>query len=192
MMHRWCISGICKCLWGLFLGDFSNSTRQDAFHWPLIERVCLSLVGPLQVCLGTPCRWEPGRTSYLAAPRPDGEDGGGQGCHRLAVRRGREPRFPGPRPAGSGCSLGFSEPHCPPWVPGRRAGAGSPMDAGSRRGVPIAPPPLGHLGWSWQHQVDQVSRWATRRLLVRLWCGLLRPEERLGGAWGPTCQAPPE
>lgn len=32
---------------GVFFGEISsNSTRQDAFHWLLIERVLLSLVGP--------------------------------------------------------------------------------------------------------------------------------------------------
>lgn len=59
------------------------------------------------------------------------------------------------------------------------------MDAGSRRGVPTAPPPLGHLGWSWQHQVDQSWSMGCRKVAGQtMRCGLLRPEERLG-ALGP-------
>lgn len=126
-MHKWCVSGMCKCLWGLFWGDFSNSTRQDAFHWPLIERVLLSLVGP-----GFPgSAWEPHRADGSQAgppiwqhPPSGGGCGSGQGCHRLAVQRDGSPGSQGPGPWAQAVHPASPSPIALPEYPGHRAGMG--------------------------------------------------------------------
>lgn len=59
------------------------------------------------------------------------------------------------------------------------------MDAGSRRGVPIAPPPLGHLGWSWQHQVDQSWSMGRRKVAGQAMVWFVEARGEAGGRLGP-------
>ena len=146
------------------------------------------------LCLGTPlCRWEPGRPSYLATPALIG---------RMWQWTGVPPASsPGmgaqvPRAQAHGLrlfTLLLRAPLCSlsTQVTGR-AWENCSVDAGSRRVLPTAPPPLGHLGWSWQLQVDWSQLMAPRKVrstadwLVRLRCEEVRPEEGLGAPGAPT------
>lgn len=65
------------------------------------------------------------------------------------------------------------------------------MDAGSRRGLPTAPPPLGHLGWSWQHQVDQSWLMGRRKVARQAMVWFVEARGEAGGAWGPHLPGSP-
>lgn len=72
-----------------------------------------------------------------------------------------------------------------------RAWENCSVDAGSRRGLPTAPPPLGRLGWSWQHQVDQSWLMGPRKVAGRATVWGVEARGEAGGAWGPCLPGSP-
>lgn len=153
-----------------------------------------------RLCLGTPpCRWEPGRPSYLATPALMGRMWPWTGVPPAGSPGGTGAQVPRAQAHGLRLfTLLLRAPLCSlsTQVTGQ-AWENCSVDAGSRRVLPTAPPPLGHLGWSWQLKVDwsQLTAprkvWSTADWLIRLQCGEVRPEEGLGVPGAPACQAPP-
>lgn len=146
------------------------------------------------MCLGTrPCRWEPGRTSYLAAPTLMGRMWQWTGMPLAGSPGGTGAQVPRAQAHGLGLFtllLQVPLPSLSTQVT-RRAWENCSMDAGSRRGLPTAPPPLGHLGWSWQHQVDQSWLMGPRKVAGQATVWGVEARGEAGGAWGPCLPGSP-